>query len=65
MPASLVRKQRKAAQTFNENVHKRGMVETTARKKKDDELSVGPIVIAFFIFVVVGSALFQMFGHDH
>jgi len=64
MPASQVRKQRKAAQTFNDNVHKRGMVEHTIRKKKEDDMAVGPIVIAFFIFVVIGSALFQMFGHD-
>jgi len=65
MPATPARKQRHAAKKFNENITKRGSVEVAARaKKKDDDLPVGPIVIAFFIFVVLGSALFQMFGQD-
>jgi len=28
--------------------------------KKDDSLGVGPVVIGFFLFVVVGSALLQI-----
>jgi len=42
---------------FLANINKRGQVATTAKK---DTLGVGPWVIAFFLFVVVGSALFQI-----
>ena len=45
---------------FQENVLKRGQVpETTV--KKGNNYPVGPIVLGFFIFVVVGSAILQIF----
>ncbi|CAD5174366.1 uncharacterized protein LOC135636290 [Musa acuminata AAA Group] len=44
---------------FQKNVTKRGSVpEKTA--KKGDNYPVGPILLGFFIFVVVGSSLFQI-----
>ncbi|KAI3423099.1 uncharacterized protein J3R85_011405 [Psidium guajava] len=44
---------------FEKNITKRGAVtETTAKKGKD--YPVGPILIGFFIFVVIGSSLFQI-----
>ncbi|CAN1313543.1 Stress-associated endoplasmic reticulum protein 2, partial [Linum perenne] len=44
---------------FQKNITKRGAVpETTAKKGKD--YPVGPFLLGFFIFVVIGSSLFQI-----
>ncbi|XP_061336974.1 uncharacterized protein LOC133284037 [Gastrolobium bilobum] len=44
---------------FEKNILKRGLVpETTA--KKGNNYAVGPVLLGFFIFVVVGSSLFQI-----
>ncbi|WOL18618.1 stress-associated endoplasmic reticulum protein 2-like [Canna indica] len=43
---------------FQKNITKRGSVPPTAKKAND--YPVGPIVLGFFIFVVVGSSLFQI-----
>ncbi|KAL0004604.1 hypothetical protein SO802_012165 [Lithocarpus litseifolius] len=44
---------------FDKNITKRGAVpETTAKKGKD--YPVGPVLLGFFIFVVIGSSLFQI-----
>ncbi|GAA0176006.1 chaperone [Lithospermum erythrorhizon] len=44
---------------FEKNITKRGAVpETTA--KKGINYPVGPILLGFFIFVVIGSSLFQI-----
>ncbi|KAK3443349.1 hypothetical protein EUGRSUZ_B03504, partial [Eucalyptus grandis] len=44
---------------FEKNITKRGAVpETTAKKGKD--YPVGPILLGFFVFVVIGSSLFQI-----
>ncbi|KAJ4848804.1 hypothetical protein Tsubulata_005435, partial [Turnera subulata] len=44
---------------FEKNITRRGSVpETTTKKGKD--YPVGPIVLGFFIFVVIGSSLFQI-----
>ena len=42
---------------FSENIHKKGNVKV--RKPKDNN-SVGPILLGFFLFVVVGSAFLQI-----
>jgi len=42
---------------FEKNINKRGKVVT---KDKTAKSQLGPIVIGFFLFVVVGSALFQI-----
>ncbi|KAI7738229.1 hypothetical protein M8C21_016758 [Ambrosia artemisiifolia] len=39
---------------FDKNIKKRGLVPETSSKKKDS-YPVGPIVLGFFIFVVIGS----------
>ncbi|KAI3673607.1 stress-associated endoplasmic reticulum protein 2-like [Cynara cardunculus var. scolymus] len=44
---------------FEKNIKKRGSVPETTTKKKDS-YPVGPIVLGFFIFVVIGSSLFQI-----
>jgi hypothetical protein len=51
------RKQRLRSEKYHENITKRGKVEM---KKKDEGISVGPIMLAFFLFVVVGSAIVQI-----
>lgn len=44
---------------FEKNITKRGAVpETTA--KKGSQYPVGPILLGFFVFVVIGSSLFQI-----
>ncbi|XAR64389.1 hypothetical protein NMG60_11024703 [Bertholletia excelsa] len=44
---------------FEKNINKRGAVpETTS--KKGINYSVGPVLLGFFIFVVIGSSLFQI-----
>ncbi|TYI94047.1 hypothetical protein E1A91_D02G176100v1, partial [Gossypium mustelinum] len=44
---------------FQKNITKRGAVpETTTKKGKD--YPVGPVLLGFFIFVVIGSSLFQI-----
>ncbi|XP_011086815.1 probable stress-associated endoplasmic reticulum protein [Sesamum indicum] len=46
-------------QKFEKNITKRGAVPETSTKKGNN-LSVGPILLGFFIFVVIGSSLFQI-----
>mmetsp|Transcript_17648 Transcript_17648/g.29648 ORF Transcript_17648/g.29648 Transcript_17648/m.29648 type:complete len:83 (-) Transcript_17648:222-470(-) len=41
------------------NVHKRGAVVLGGNKEKS-KMPVGPIMMGFFLFVVVGSSLFQI-----
>ncbi|KAG6582010.1 Stress-associated endoplasmic reticulum protein 2 [Cucurbita argyrosperma subsp. argyrosperma] len=44
---------------FEKNILKRGAVpETTTKKGKD--YPVGPLLLGFFVFVVIGSSLFQI-----
>ncbi|XP_023540285.1 stress-associated endoplasmic reticulum protein 2-like [Cucurbita pepo subsp. pepo] len=44
---------------FESNIRKRGAVpETTLKKGKD--YPVGPLLLGFFVFVVIGSSLFQI-----
>ncbi|XP_073005209.1 uncharacterized protein [Typha latifolia] len=44
---------------FQKNITKRGSVPETTTKKGND-YPVGPIVLGFFVFVVIGSSLFQI-----
>ncbi|MEI4889673.1 RAMP4 family protein, partial [Klebsiella pneumoniae] len=44
---------------FEKNISKRGVVPETA-SKKGNNYPVGPILIGFFVFVVIGSSLFQI-----
>lgn len=45
---------------FHQNVHKRGTVEDVKQQKQKNKIPVGPVVLGFFIFVVVGSAILQI-----
>ncbi|KAI3976038.1 hypothetical protein MKX01_016721 [Papaver californicum] len=44
---------------FEKNIAKRGFVPETTVKKGND-YPVGPIVLGFFVFVVIGSSVFQI-----
>ncbi|EYU33448.1 hypothetical protein MIMGU_mgv11b017274mg, partial [Erythranthe guttata] len=44
---------------FEKNITKRGAVPETTTKKGND-FPVGPVLLGFFIFVVIGSSLFQI-----
>ncbi|CAN6381885.1 unnamed protein product, partial [Urochloa humidicola] len=44
---------------FQKNITRRGSVPETTIKKGND-YPVGPLVLGFFIFVVIGSSLFQI-----
>jgi len=47
---------------FHENVNRRGKVTSELEKirNKGKGLAVGPVLLGFFLFVVVGSALLQI-----
>ncbi len=47
------------SEVYNSNVEKRGQVPPSLTKK-EDKFPVGPVLLGFFLFVVVGSALFQI-----
>ncbi|KAK4780021.1 hypothetical protein SAY87_016127 [Trapa incisa] len=44
---------------FEKNITRRGSVPETATKKGKD-YPVGPMLLGFFVFVVIGSSLFQI-----
>ncbi|KAJ4972459.1 hypothetical protein NE237_005633 [Protea cynaroides] len=44
---------------FEKNITKRGAVPEMSTKKGND-YSVGPLVLGFFVFVVIGSSSFQI-----
>ncbi|KAG4170470.1 hypothetical protein ERO13_A12G149100v2 [Gossypium hirsutum] len=44
---------------FQKNITKRGVVSETSTKKGED-YPVGPVLLGFFVFVVIGSSLFQI-----
>ncbi|XP_073130744.1 uncharacterized protein [Henckelia pumila] len=44
---------------FDKNITRRGAVSET-NTKKGSKFPVGPILLGFFIFVVIGSSLFQI-----
>lgn len=44
---------------YHQNIFKRGQVEVAAEKTKS-KIPVGPIVLAFIVFVVIGSAILQI-----
>ncbi|PIN22483.1 putative membrane protein [Handroanthus impetiginosus] len=44
---------------FEKNIKKRGAIAETS-KKKCSSYPVGPLLLGFFIFVVIGSSLFQI-----
>jgi Ribosome associated membrane protein RAMP4 len=47
------------SETYNQNINNRGNVPASL-VKKEDKFPVGPVLLGFFLFVVVGSALFQI-----
>lgn len=53
------RQMKMKSDSFNKNVEKRGNVPESLTKKEDN-FPVGPVLLGFFLFVVVGSALFQI-----
>lgn len=44
---------------YHQNIFKRGQVENPSEKSKN-QVSVGPVLLGFFLFVVVGSAILQI-----
>ncbi|KAI8587770.1 ribosome associated membrane protein RAMP4-domain-containing protein [Geranomyces variabilis] len=51
---------RAANNTYAKNIHKRGFVKPTL-KEKPSKYPVGPILLGFFVFVVLGSSIFEIF----
>eukprot|EP00347_Sterkiella_histriomuscorum_P009415 403341303 len=47
------------AQLYEQNIHKSD-VPSSLRGSKEDKIPVGPVVLGLFLFLVVGSALFQV-----
>ena len=55
------------SETYQKNVNKRGNVPNSIMvriniygQKKGDKFPVGPMLLGFFLFIVVGSAIFQI-----
>ena len=46
---------------YAQNVTKRGLISAELAEKKPKKLPVGPLMLGFFLFVVVGSSLLQIF----
>lgn len=44
---------------FEKNIKKRGLVPDST-SKKGNSYPVGPVLLGFFVFVVIGSSLFQI-----
>lgn len=44
---------------YHSNVHKRGQADEV-KQKKATKIPVGPVMLGFFIFVVIGSAVLQI-----
>lgn len=53
------KKMRDKTEAFNSNIEKRGNVPKSITKKTD-KFPVGPVLLGFFLFIVVGSAIFQI-----
>tara|TARA_B110001450_G_scaffold79351_1_gene75294 strand:- start:342 stop:563 length:222 start_codon:yes stop_codon:yes gene_type:complete len=45
---------------FHKNIHKRGLVDIKAKEKSKYGFAVGPVMLGFFIFVVIGSSILQI-----
>ena len=64
------RKMREKSETYAKNIDKRGNVPTSLsvsqlrlfifNQKKESKFPVGPALLGFFLFIVVGSAIFQI-----
>ena len=61
MPAP--RTMRKKSEKFDENINKRGAV-SSGKQEENNGLGVGPIVVGFILFVVIGSSILQIFRGD-
>lgn len=54
------RKTQLKSDAFDKNITKRGMVPVSDKSKAKSGFKVGPMILGFFIFVVVGSAVLQI-----
>ena len=65
------RKMKEKSETYRKNIDKRGNVPNSISvrnniyliiklQKKGDKFPVGPAVLGFFLFIVIGSAIFQI-----
>jgi hypothetical protein len=51
---------RQANKLNEQKVNKRGKIPTTLLPTSEDKAPVGPLLLALFIFVVCGSAIFEI-----
>lgn len=56
---------RKATSRFDKNVTRKVPTNSAARKKDDDGYGLGPMLLVFFAFVVIGSSLLEVFRPGH
>ena len=65
------RKMKEKSETYRKNIDKRGNVPNSISvrnkiyliiklQKKGDKFPVGPALLGFFLFIVIGSAIFQI-----
>ena len=55
-----MRKMQKSKEKFDGHVTKRGTSGTQPTDKTANKYTVGPMLLGFFLFIVVGSALLQI-----
>ena len=58
------------SETYRKNIEKRGNVPNSItvskisynikKQKRGDKFPVGPVLLGFFLFIVIGSAIFQI-----
>lgn len=58
--AGAARKTKLKTEQFNKQIEKRGIVPPSDREKAKGGFKVGPLMLAFFLFVVAGSAVLQI-----
>lgn len=51
---------RKATTRFDKNVTRKVPTNAIARKKEEEGYGLGPVLIAFFAFVVIGSGILEV-----
>jgi len=54
------RKTKLKSDLFAKNIKKRGLPQESDRAKAKSGFTVGPMMLAFFLFVVAGSAILQI-----
>ena len=59
-PMGQPRNIRRRTEKFQESVRQTGSAPPSKREEKNNGLGVGPVVVGFILFVVIGSSILQL-----